>query len=82
MLSPPTGRDPVSRMSDAKNLKWLAPYRELGYTFERNGHLKVFDPDGRLVTTIPCSHPSDSNYRYTRAHLARHERQRKAGGST
>lgn len=56
------------------------PYRELGYTFQRNGHLKIRDPEGRLVTTIPCT-PSDSRYCYTRAQLRRHERQRKVSGS-
>jgi hypothetical protein len=74
-LTPAARRDPLPRMRDAKNLKWLTPYRELGYTFERNGHLKVFDPSGRLVTTIPCT-PSDSGYRNARALLRRHERTR------
>jgi hypothetical protein len=80
-ISTPTRRDPRPRMPDAKNLKWLDPYREAGYTFARNGHLKVFDPSGRLVTTIPCT-PTDSGYRGARAQLRRHERNRTQGGRT
>jgi hypothetical protein len=78
VIAPPARRDPVPRMRDAKNLKWLTPYRELGYTFIRAGHLKVYDPDGRLVGSIPGT-PSDSHYRGARALLRRHERQRKVG---
>jgi hypothetical protein len=77
MLAAPTGRDPVSRMPRSKNLKFLAPYQALGYTFVRNGHLKVRDPEGRLVATIPST-PADSEYRGAKATLRRHERKRKA----
>lgn len=79
MLTPPTGRNPISRMRDAKHLKWLAPYQALGYTFQRAGHLKVRDPAGRLITTIPST-PNDSGYRGAKAALRRHERNRNAGG--
>jgi hypothetical protein len=78
MLAAPTGRSVISRMPRSKNLRWLAPYTALGYTFVRNGHLSVRDPEGRLVATIPST-PADSEYRGAKATLRRHERQRKAG---
>ena len=71
-----TPRNPVPRMRDAKNLKWLKPYTALGYTFQRNSHLKAFDPEGRLVTTITCT-GHDSEYRGAKARLRRYERGRK-----
>jgi hypothetical protein len=65
-----------NRLPDAKNLKWLKPYTRLGYSYARNGHLKVFDPAGLFVTTIGVT-PRDSEYRIAKAALRRHERQRK-----
>jgi hypothetical protein len=74
---PATRRNPVPRMSDAKNLKWLKPYAALGYTFVRNGHLNVYSPEGRFVVSISVT-GHDSEYRIAKAKLRRHERTRKA----
>jgi hypothetical protein len=65
------------RLPGAKNFKWLKPYVRLGYTLERNSHLKIRDPEGLLVTAIGIT-PHDTEYHGAKAALRRHERQRKA----
>jgi hypothetical protein len=66
------------RLPHGKNLQWLQPYRRLGYTFVHNGHLKVFDPAGLLVTSISCT-GSDSEHHKPKTQLRRHERNRNGG---
>lgn len=62
-----------------KNLRWFRDmYEPLGYRMEfaRSGHLKVWDPDGRLVTTFSAT-PSDCwAGRKQQADIRRHERGR------
>lgn len=74
---PATRRNRLPRMPRPKHLKWLAPYRALGYSFELNGHLKIRDPEGVFVIAIATT-PSDRGYTRAQARLRRHERTRQA----
>jgi hypothetical protein len=67
-----------------KHLKWFAPYRELGYTVTHGGagHLKCYDPDGRLVTTFSWSPSCRRAQLNAQADLRRHEKRRHEGGTT
>jgi hypothetical protein len=73
--APAARRNPLPRVPRPKHLKWLAPYRDLGYSFEVNGHLKIRDPEGRFVIAIATT-PTDSGYTHAQAKLRRHERNR------
>ena len=67
------------RLPRPKNLKWLDQYIRLGYTFARNSHIKVYDPDGRLAVSLSVTPSADAGHRAAQAQLRRHERRRKGG---
>lgn len=64
------------RILDGKNLKWLKPYQKLGYTFARNSHIHVRDPEGRLAASLSVTPSTRAGYRAAQAQLRRHERGR------
>lgn len=70
------------RMPRTKELKWLDHYRQLGYTFERNSHLKVRDPEGLLAVVISATPSTRGSHRTAQAQLRRHERYRKAASAS
>lgn len=60
-----------------KHLKWFQEYKSIGYRLRlgRSGHYKIYDPAGKLVTTIPST-PSDRRSEVNaRSQLRRHQRQ-------
>ena len=65
----------------SKDLKWFnEEYKKIGYSLDKakSGHLKVRDPNGRLVTTLAATPSDHRGLKNAQAHLKRHERARQA----
>jgi hypothetical protein len=63
---------------------WFQPWAALGYTLQahrRGGHVKVFDPNGTLVTVMSCTpRVAETPRRATEQALRKHHARHHAGG--